>query len=258
MKQFSASGEKLCYGTAGELWAKRDVSKKRKKKAARQLRARHRIVTDCLYGIGRIVKSNLVLILVLVVAAIVLVCRQTATLLQRNNSRSHRRAPCAGTINPFATPFRSPSCASAVPRADGRKVGSKWRGPVAPSLLPSFSLAASQHLPSLVATLLDSPPPSFRCHVILIAYIHISGSGDILGGRKVISRDPQPSHPPPPPSPSPPISPRLSLLRVRQSYNFVSRRETWGKRNRPGSNVRPSGEMLKRASRARRFQEISP
>ncbi|KYN38753.1 hypothetical protein ALC56_06752 [Trachymyrmex septentrionalis] len=31
-----------------------------------------------------------------------------------------------------------------------------------------------------------------------------------------------------------------------------------GKSNRPGSNVRPSGEMLKRASWSRRFQEISP
>ncbi|KYQ49364.1 hypothetical protein ALC60_11469 [Trachymyrmex zeteki] len=31
-----------------------------------------------------------------------------------------------------------------------------------------------------------------------------------------------------------------------------------GKSNRPGSNVRPSEEMLKRASRSRRFQEISP
>jgi len=61
----------------------------------------------------------------------------------------------------------------------------KWvrsGGTVAPSLLPSFSLAAL-HLSLLIALrFISTFPLPFLCHVILIAYIHISGSGDILGG----------------------------------------------------------------------------
>ncbi|KYN28091.1 hypothetical protein ALC57_02527 [Trachymyrmex cornetzi] len=49
----------------------------------------------------------------------------------------------------------------------------------------------------------------------------------------------------------------LSLLRPTILQLRILLRDM-GKSNRPGSNVRPSGEMLKRASQSRRFQEISP
>lgn len=119
------------------------------------------------------------------------------------------------TINPSAISPRSLSVTRFPPFFAQTDV--KWvrsGGTVAPSLLPSLFPAASSllsSLPPLIELPSSSRRPfsSSRRHVILIAYIHISGSGDILGGRKVISRDPRPSRPPLPSTPAIFANPRL-------------------------------------------------